>query len=89
MKFIWKYIRNKISNLDDCEKLSRAVAMPDRIEHDQGLNITVLQAIGGKIVTFRHYDSQKDRSYWKTYIVPEDMDFERELGKMITLESMR
>jgi hypothetical protein len=49
----------------------------------------VRSAIGGRIVTFRHYDRKTDRSNHRLYIVPEDQDFERELGKMITLESMR
>jgi hypothetical protein len=40
-------------------------------------------------VRFRHYDRRADRNYHKVYIVPEDQDFERELGRMITLESMR
>jgi hypothetical protein len=61
----------------------------DDVESDAGLNITVRKAIGGKIITFRHYDVKTDRSSNKLYIVPDELDFERELGKMITLESMR
>ena len=71
------------------DKPARWVAAGTDIETDEGLNIVVRPAIGGRIVSFRHYDRQKDRSYYKTYIIPEDLDFERELGKMITLESMR
>lgn len=59
------------------------------IDSDEGLNITVRKAIGGKIITFRHYDTKHDRNVWKNYVIPDDLDFERELGKMITLESMR
>jgi hypothetical protein len=59
------------------------------IDSEEGLSITVRSAIGGRIVTFRHYDRRTDRSNHKLYIVPDDQDFERELGKMITLESMR
>ena len=59
------------------------------IDSEDGLSITVRSAIGGRIVTFRHYDRKTDRSNHKLYIVPDDQDFERELGKMITLESMR
>jgi len=49
----------------------------------------VRRAIGGRIVTFRHYDAKTDRHNHRLYVVPEELDFERELGKMITLESMR
>jgi hypothetical protein len=59
------------------------------IDSDEGLSITVRKAIGGKIVTFRHYDSKTDRHTHRLYVIPEEMDFERELGKIITLESMR
>lgn len=65
------------------------VSRSDDIESENGLNITVRSAIGGRIVTFRHYDHRTDRSTHKLYIVPDDQDFERELGKMITMESMR
>ena len=59
------------------------------IDSEEGLNITVRKAIGGKIVTFRHYDHKTDRTNHKLYVVPDDLDFDKELGKMITLESMR
>lgn len=65
------------------------VSRNDDVESESGLNITVRSAIGGRIVTFRHYDHRTDRTNYKLYVVPEDQDFERELGKMITLESMR
>jgi hypothetical protein len=59
------------------------------VESDEGLSITVRQAIGGRVVTFRHYDRKTDRNNNRIYVIPDDLDFERELGKMITLESMR
>ena len=84
----WEEARNAPDECISTTKAARLVATSD-IDSDEGLNIVVRPAIGGKIVSFRHYDRQKDRSYFKTYIIPEDLDFERELGKMITLESMR
>ena len=69
---------------------SRAVLKSSSdLDSEDGLNITVRSAIGGRIVTFRHYDCKTDRTNHRLYIVPEDQDFERELGKMITMESMR
>ena len=59
------------------------------IDSDEGLNITVRKAIGGKIVSFRNYDNKQDRTSYKLYVVSDDVDFDKELGKMITLESMR
>ena len=89
----WAWENKHLLNEDDDRDLpmatiSKASRVPD-IETERGLSIQVQPAIGGKIVSFRHYDNKTDRHYNKTYIIPEDMDFERELGKMITLESMR
>ena len=70
-------------------KASRLIRASDDVDGENGLNITVRRAIGGKIVTFRHYDHKTDRISHKLYIIPDELNFERELGKMITLESMR
>jgi hypothetical protein len=67
----------------------RATSPGSDIDSDEGLNITVRKAVGGKIVSFRHYDHKTDRSNYKIYVVSDDLDFDKELGKMITLESMR
>lgn len=56
--------------------------------HD-GLKINIKTVIGGKLVTFNHYDRRKDENQTRTYIITEEQEFERELGKIITLESMR
>jgi len=66
-------------------KLARA----GDIEADEGLNIMVRKANGGKIITFRTYDHKHDRHQHRLYVIPDDHDFEKELGKLITLESMR
>jgi len=48
-----------------------------------------MPAIGGKVITFRHYDRITDNSQLRHYVIPDELDFERELGKMITMESIR
>lgn len=65
------------------------ITASDSIDGHAGLNITVMNAIGGKIVTFRHYDRRKDDTNYRHYVIPDELDFERELGKMITMESIR
>ena len=69
-------------------RLSRVTSTGD-IDAEDGLNITMRKAIGGKIITFRHYDNKTDRHNYKLYIISDDLDFDKELGKMITMESMR
>lgn len=53
------------------------------------LNIAITTATGGRIVTFRRYDHRTDRHEHRLYVIPEDHDFNGELAKLITLESMR
>ncbi len=54
-----------------------------------GLRINVRKVIGGFVVSFRTYDRIKDRSDDRHYIITDEQDFNVELGKMITMESMR
>lgn len=68
-------------------KAGRLVAR-DQDWHDN-LNIAITTAGGGKIVTFRRYDHKTDRSDNKIYVIPDEYDFNAELVKLITLESMR
>jgi len=93
MKWGWDYNRNLRDSDGDVSigrvtKANRLRTSED-IESEQGLNITVRNALGGKIITFRHYDNKTDRHNIKLYVIPDDMDFDTELCKMITMESMR
>ena len=97
MKWLKQRLRNWLNEPEECVREDAYVTSKSRntlvsrsdIDSEDGLSITVRSAIGGRVVTFRHYDRKTDRSYHRLYVVPEDQDFERELGKMITLESMR
>lgn len=92
-RWLFKVIKNSQEAEEDCSVpgtlASAKIHRGSDIDSDEGLHIIVRQANGGKIVTFRHYDHKHDRNSYKNYVIPDDMDFERELGKMITLESMR
>jgi hypothetical protein len=54
-----------------------------------GLRVTVKRVIGGSVVSFRTYDRRRDESNERHYIITDEQEFDRELGKMITMESMR
>jgi hypothetical protein len=56
---------------------------------NDGLRVNVKKVIGGFVVSFRTYDRIKDRSDDRHYIITDEQEFDRELGKIITLESMR
>jgi len=61
----------------------------DSTPWNDGLRINVKKMIGGYVVSFRYYDRIKDRSDDRNYIITDEQDFNSELGKMITMESMR
>jgi hypothetical protein len=91
-RLIWQWNQEgrEIVEYNDSKPIrSKLTIRGNDIDSDEGLNITVRKAIGGKIVTFRQYDIKLDRSSYKLYVVSDDLDFDKELGKMITMESMR
>ena len=97
MNWIKLKLRNWINSAHDIDAPEKVYATSSKnrlvsrsdIDAEDGLSITVRSAIGGRIVTFRHYDRKTDRNSHKLYIVPDELNFEQELGKIITLESMR
>ena len=56
---------------------------------EDGLRISIKKMIGGSVVSFRIYDRVRDRSDSRHYIITDEQDFNTELGKIITMESMR
>lgn len=98
MKFIWRYMWRKMRDIgNEPDEAPRGLAMTSAkyatVSQDNdwpdGLNVRIHSAMGGRIVSFNRYDRKSDRSNNTVYVIPEDHDFERELGKLITLESMR
>lgn len=57
--------------------------------NSNGLNLTVYQADGGKIIEFRHYDPVKDRNMNSLHVITEQEDFAERLSQIITMEIMR
>lgn len=103
MKWFWRYVWNKMKQIGDepIEQIGKdslagtisgmgaSVRSRDHFEGDSGLNMRVYKAIGGRIISFSHYDRRTDRENRSVYIITDEQDFERELGKIITIESMR
>jgi hypothetical protein len=98
MKFVWRYIWRKITEVGNepeeyiplikgANKIVRA--QDDEEPWGDGIRINVKRIQGGTVVTFYRYDNRTDRSDNRHYIIHEDADFNAELGKLITMESMR
>ena len=65
------------------------VAVEEDHSWGDGLRINIKKMIGGYVVSFRTYDRVRDRNDDRHYIITDEQDFEKELGKVITLESMK
>ena len=67
----------------------RGIIEEDVTPWNDGLRIGIKKMIGGFVVSFRIYDRKTDRSEDRSYIITDEQDFNTELGKIITMESMR
>jgi hypothetical protein len=89
-----QWLKRQIRNWLNDDRAERALGSSIVVEdcepgwHD-GLRINVKRVIGGFVVNFRIYDRKTDRNNDRTYLITNDQDFDTELGKMITMESMR
>ena len=73
-------------------KASRLATVSSRDEDrpwGDGLKLNVKRVSGGSVVTFFRYDHKTDRNDDRHYIITDDADFNSELAKLITMESMR
>lgn len=91
MSWLKRKLRSWIFEEDREGKVTQLVAAraDDCVESDPVLNFKVYNAVGGKIVEFRHYDRQKDRSFNQTYIITADQDFGERIAKIATMEALK
>jgi hypothetical protein len=88
----WAWDNRDIADVAETSRLGSAkyaTLEEDATPWRDGLRITVKKMIGGFVVSFRVYDRIKDRSDERCYIITDEQDFNTELGKIITMESMR
>lgn len=55
----------------------------------QGLNFTVMPAIGGLIVQMRTYDNKTDRNTYHTHLIPDGEDVAQTIGHIVSMEILR
>jgi hypothetical protein len=88
----WAWDNRDIADVAETSRLSSAkyaTVEEDVTPWNDGLRINVKKMIGGFVVSFRVYDRKTDRTDDRAYIITDEQDFNAELGKMITMESMR
>ena len=100
MKFFDRWLYRKLRDMwDNKHKYNQylkedsmqtqLMAIESDLSWGDGLRININKMIGGYVVSFRCYDRVRDQSDDRHYIITDEQDFEKELGKMITMESMK
>lgn len=57
--------------------------------NSNGMRFQLYNASGGFVIETRIYDERNDRNINKLHVITEDKDLGEELGKIITMESLR
>ena len=65
------------------------MAVESETINSNGMRFNLYVASGGYVVETRVYDEHHDRNRNKLYVITEDKDLGEELGKIITMESLR
>ena len=84
-------IRNWLMNDNDVAEYGNAISIdeegPDL--NSQSFRLNIFSASGGTIVETTKYDRKNDENRHSLYVVTADKDLGEELGKIITMESLR
>ena len=87
-KTLIKFLNNNDENMIGVERPSMLSKDSD-LTSQPALYFKVFDAVGGKVVEFRRYDSRYDRSDSTTYIITNDQDFGERIAKIATLENLK
>lgn len=95
---IKRWVRNWLSNENDIGMTVsdhvNTIASPRSLrigppEFDaEGLNITIHNANGGYVASFRRYDRKTDRHSNQLYVITDDQKFEEALAQCIAMECL-
>lgn len=81
-------IRNWLMDEEDYDNVPLAIHEVPSLD-SEGMRFTVFKASGGFVIETRSYDRRKDESFNNMYVVTESQDLGQELGKIITMETLR
>jgi hypothetical protein len=95
-KRTWKQRLREWLNRDDNEEqiqehyyeVAPLMSTPS-IDNDRGIHFKVFKASGGTIIETSFYDRQKDRQHNSLHVITDDKDIGKELGKIITMETLK
>ena len=59
------------------------------LDSDRNIRFNVYKATGGTIIETSFYDRHKDRHNTSLHIITDDQDIGKEIGKIITMETLK
>ena len=82
-------LRNWLMNSDNEIELD-SIPQPETAHiQSNGMRFQLFKASGGYVIETTYYDDRKDERINKMYVVTEDQDIGKEIGKIITMEALR
>lgn len=89
MRWLKKQLRNWALNDDECITLTdRAIRCVDEPD-TECIRFKVFRANGGTVVQTDQYDRKTDRQHNSLHVIVDGQDLGKELGRIITFESLR
>ena len=90
MNWLKRKLRNWIFEEDATEtKSSRLISIRDREIEGNGMNFTIMNAVGGYVMQYSQYDEKNDRNDRRLHIITSDQDLGQSIAHIITLEMLR
>ena len=94
MKWFDKWFANKCrqawENSHNDSRIEKVALSPSRdYETDNNMTINVSKAIGGHIVSIRHYNRKTDRNSDGVHIIPDSDDFLESLSAIVVQEKLK
>ena len=86
-----KRLRNWLMNDSDAPEdyIGQDISVSEDRFNSDGMRLQVYKGSGGFVVEVRGYDRKRDENRNSMYIITDEKDLGQELGKIITMESMK
>jgi hypothetical protein len=89
MKLSWKQrLANWLTSSSNEDHYSNQPVEADSL-NSNGMRFNLYKASGGFVIETRIYDERNDRNINKLHVITEDQNLGEEIGKIITMESLR
>ena len=86
---MFKWLSRKLDRVRYDQNSTNEVCNEPRSLRQEQLRIGITNANGGHIISFETTDAQTHNSNYTTYVIHDGLNFNEELSKMITMETLK